>query len=73
MSLRQLPVGRQRAWLLDGEGEGRSRTHGAAHVRWSARRICLWGIACAGGAGVFIAAALFYLMIAAPEATSYLG
>ena len=73
MSLRQLPVGRQHAWLLDGEGEDRSRTRGAVRAQWSARRICLWGAACAGGAGVFIAAAFLYLMIAAPEATSYLG
>ena len=73
MSLRQLPVGRQHAWLLDGEGEDRSRTWGAVRAQWSARRICLWVAACAGGAGVFLAAAFLYLMIAAPEATSYLG
>ena len=32
-----------------------------------------WGLACTGGVGVFLAAAFLYLMIAAPEATSYLG
>jgi hypothetical protein len=73
MSLRQLPVGRQHAWVLDGEGEDRSGARGAVRVRWSARRICLWGLACACGFGVFLAAAFLYLMIAAPEATSYLG
>jgi hypothetical protein len=73
MSLRQLPVGRQHAWVLDGEGEDRSRSRRAGRAQWSARRICLWGLACAGGAIVFIAAAFLYLMITAPEATSYLG
>jgi hypothetical protein len=73
MSLRQLPVGRQHAWVLDGEGEDRSSTRGAVRGQWSARRICLWALACTGGVGVFLAAAFLYLMIAAPEATSYLG
>ncbi len=73
MSLRQLPVEREHAWVLDGEDEGVSRARGAGPARWSVRRICLWAAAFVGGAGVFIAAAVLYLMIMAPEVTSYLG
>ena len=73
MSLRQLPVEREHAWVLDGEAEDRSGARGAGRARWSFRRIWLWGAAFAGGAAVFIAGAVLYLMIMAPEATSYLG
>jgi hypothetical protein len=72
MSLRELPVGRQHAWLLDGAAEDKSRAPGTP-VRWSGRRAFLWGAACLGGVTVFIASAFLCLMMMAPEANSYLG
>jgi hypothetical protein len=71
MSLRQLPAGSQRAWLL-GEGE-RSPAATASAVRWSSRRVVRWGAACVGAVAGFIVSVFLFLMITVPEPTSYLG
>jgi hypothetical protein len=72
MSLRELPAGSQRVWLLGGEGE-RSPAATASAVRWSSRRVVRWGGACVGIVAGFIVSVFLFLMITVPEPASYLG
>jgi hypothetical protein len=74
MSVGELPTTSQRAWLADGQGERLSGARAkTGAVGWSARRAIKWvaaGLAIVVG---FILSAFLYLMMTAPEPTSYLG
>jgi hypothetical protein len=75
MSVQELPVTRQRAWAPGGERKHASRalatTDSAAHG--SARRALKWGAAGLAIVVGFTVSVFLYLIVMAPEPTSYMG
>jgi hypothetical protein len=75
MSVQELHVTRQRASAAAGEREHTSRARATTDsaARWSARRILKWGAVGLAIVVGFTVSVFLYLIVMAPEPTSYLG